>query len=160
MIDIYLRPLEIKDAEISYKWRNNPKVWELTGSKPNKVVTLDIEREWIEKVLPRNNEKRYAICIRSNGEYIGNVQLTDIKNGEAEFHIFIGETKYWGKGIGKNATYEMIRIGFCELHLKKIYLNVNEQNFAAIKAYEKSGFVAKGNINGQIYMEILGIQKC
>lgn len=153
-MNIYLRPLEIKDAEISYHWRNNPVVWELTGSKPDKFITKDMEVAWIKKVLARSDEKRYAICLSHNDQYIGNVQLTSIKNRQAEFHIFIGLPEFWGKGIGKLATAKMINIGFSELQLKKIYLFVKKNNLAAIKAYEKVGFKIMSSDNDQYYMEI------
>jgi len=62
-MDIFLRPLKVEDALTSYKWRNNPALWELTGSKPNRLITTEIETEWINKVLRRKDEIRFAICI-------------------------------------------------------------------------------------------------
>lgn len=152
--EIYLRPLREEDAAISYKWRNDPEVWKYTGSKPDKEITYEIEKSWIEKKLKNANEIRYAICLLSSDEYIGNVQLTDIHSDSAEFHIFIGNKKYWGKGIGKSATRKMIEIGFNEMNLKTIYLEVNENNVAAIRAYEKIGFKIKNRSNSKIYMSI------
>jgi len=151
---IYLRKLKIEDAFISYKWRNNPKIWNLTGKKPNKTITPEIELKWIKEVLSRKDEYRCAICIDKTDEYIGNVQLTNISNGKAEFHIFIGEERYWGKGIGTKATKEMIKIGFQLLNLNEIYLFVNKLNIAAIIAYLKAGFVIEQCKDKQIKMVI------
>lgn len=151
---IYLRDLVEKDALTSYKWRNNPNIWKFTGRKPDKVITPEIELEWIKEVLQRPHEKRYAICINGTDEYIGNVQLTNIDKGEAEFHIFIGEEKYWGKGIGTQATLELIKIAFNQLKLKKIYLFVNKKNIPAIKAYLNCGFIIESCTADQIKMEI------
>lgn len=151
-MDIYLRELREDDALISYKWRNNPSIWKYTGSKPDKIITPEIELAWIRIVLQRNNERRCAICLKSNDEYIGNVQLTNIINNKAEFHIFIGNAQYWGKGIGKNATTLMLDIGFNELHLEEIYLFVDPNNQPAVNAYISCGFKIKNNKKNKMKM--------
>lgn len=153
-MEIYLRKLEEKDALTSYKWRNNPEIWKYTGNRPDKEITPEIELEWIRNVLKKQNEYRCAICLLENDEYIGNVQLTNIENGSAEFHIFIGETKYWSKGIGTQATKMMIKIGFEELKLKEIYLYVDKKNIPAIKAYLNCGFIIEECIGNKIKMVI------
>ena len=152
--DIYLRPLQESDSHISYIWRNNPDIWKYTGSKPNKYITPEIEMEWIKDVLKRDNEKRYAICTFQDDKYVGNVQLTKIENGRAEFHIFIGVTDYWGKGIGKLATKKIIDIGFKLLKLKSIYLEVKKSNIPAVKAYLSVGFIIDEEINNNYIMSI------
>ncbi len=139
-MEIYIRPLEEKDALVSYKWRNDPDIWKFTGRKPDKCITPEIELMWIREVLNRKNEKRYAICIIDTNEYIGNIQLTSITKTNAEFHIFIGEKKYWGKKIATNATKQIIKLAFNILKLKEIYLYVNKKNVAAIKSYRNCGF--------------------
>ena len=143
MTQIYIRPLTVKDASVSFRWRNNPNIWELTGSKPDMKITYKIEYEWITRVLNRKNESRFAICVTDTGQYIGNVQLTNINEGKAEFHIFIGEMSFWGKGIGTLATKLMLEHGFYVLGLKEIILWVNEQNQNAIIIYMKYGFVVR-----------------
>ena len=140
---IYIRPLELDDAKISYKWRNQDIIWQFTGARPDREITLSMEREWIKSVLNKRGEKRFAICMSNTHEYIGNVQLTNIKNGQAEFHIFIGNTAYWGLGFGELATKQLLKIGIDELKLKEIYLLVNKDNIGAIKVYTKTGFIIK-----------------
>ncbi|HYO06618.1 MAG TPA: GNAT family N-acetyltransferase [Phototrophicaceae bacterium] len=139
-VEIYIRPLIEADAEISYQWRNDPEVWKYTGSRPDKEITLEIEKDWVQKVLSRPDEKRFAICLRDTDEYIGNVQLTGINSYEAEFHIFIGEKKYWGKGFGTKVTNLAVEYAFNVLKLQCVYLFVKKENVAAVRAYEKAGF--------------------
>lgn len=154
---IYLRPIRLDDSLTSFKWRNNPKIWKLTANKPDKIITPGIELEHYTKVLSNKDEARYAICLEESNNYIGNVQLTNIINSSAEFHLFIGEEKYWAKGIGTAATKEMIHIGFNSLKLKEIYLFVNNRNIAAIKAYLNSGFLIKECNKNKIKMVIHNI---
>lgn len=87
-----------------------------------------------------------------NSDYIGNVQLTGITNEEATFHIFIGEKKYWGKGIGTIATRLIIEYAAKYLNLKRIVLSVKKEHIAAIKAYEKVGFKIAGSTDNANYL--------
>lgn len=154
---VELRELEIADAQTSWKWRNNPEVWELTGRTFDNYVTLEMEEEWIKNVLTKEDEKRFAICVGEEREYVGNIQLTDIKDKEAEYHVFIGEPNYWGKGIGTKATELILTYAFKDLGLKKVYLWVKKENQAAIHVYEKSGFKVVREEGKQLLMEINNI---
>lgn len=150
---VTIRPLQVDDASISYKWRNNPDIWRYTSARPDRFVTQAIERDWLCKVLRRTNEKRFAICIGQNDQYIGNVQLTDINNNSAQFHIFIGKPNFHGKGIGQKATLLMLEYAFSELGLVSVYLFVNKNNVPAVKMYEKCGFHKLEEVNEMIKME-------
>jgi RimJ/RimL family protein N-acetyltransferase len=140
MRDVYIRPLEEMDAHVSVNWRNNPEIWKFTGSKPDNKVTIDMELAWIKNVITRTNEKRFAICLSENNQYVGNVQLTDIESNQAQFHIFIGESDFWNKGVATKATKLILQFAFETLRLTSIYLFVKKNNKYAIKAYEKNGF--------------------
>lgn len=138
MFKILIRPLEKKDAQISWRWRNDPDIWEFTGSKPGKTITPEIELKWIEEKLSESNSRRFAITV--DDIYVGNIQLTNITKCDAEYHIFIGEKSFWGKGIAFSATQQIIRVAKNILQLENIYLKVNPENIKAINLYEKSGF--------------------
>ena len=152
MNNIYLRPLVERDAEISFKWRNNPVIWKYTGTKPNTIITYEIELNWIREVLKREDERRFAICVVETDEYIGNVQLTNINTKTAQYHLFIGETSFWGKGVASRAICLILEFAFSTLKLNEVYAYFNSDNIASIRACEKNGFEfsLKGN-NGLMY---------
>ncbi|WP_316811951.1 GNAT family protein [Pedobacter heparinus] len=141
---IYLRPLELADAHISYRWRNDPEIWEYTGFKPDRYISPEMEIEWLSRKLKKRDEKRFAICLLDSNQYIGNVQLLEIQDGKAWFHIFIGEKELWGLGISQKATTIVTYYAFAELGLKSVQLSVNPLNVAAYKIYEKNGFTYTG----------------
>lgn len=150
---VTIRPLTPVDAAISYKWRNNPEIWKYTENRPAGIISRDIEHHWLIKVLERHDEKRFAICV--NDQYIGNVQLTNIDRGSAEFHIFIGEMSYHGRGIGTKATLLVLEYAFSVLNLNSVYLFVNKRNHAAIKMYKRCEFRELDEIDEVIKMEII-----
>lgn len=139
-MDIAIRLLEKNDAKISYLWRNDLEIWKYTGSRPTQNITYEMELEWIQEVLKREDEIRFAICVGDKNEYIGNVQLTNITETDAEFHIFLGNKEFHNKGIGTKATILILNYSHKILKLKTIYLLVNQYNVGAIKAYKKCGF--------------------
>lgn len=152
---VVLRNLRESDANISYKWRNDPEIWVFTGSRPDKTITPEIEREWIRGVLQKKDQKRFAICINEDRKYIGNVQLTDINDHSAEFHIFIGEKKFWGMGIASETTRKIVKYGFETLGLNEIFLFVHKRNVAAIRSYKKCGFIESEFDENKIKMTIV-----
>jgi RimJ/RimL family protein N-acetyltransferase len=139
-MEIYIRPLREEDALTSWKWRNDPEVWKLTGSRPDRYITEELELSWIKRVLQDQSTKRFAICVSGTDKYIGNVQLTDITGECAEFHIFIGDRSCWGKGVSTQATRLILDYAWNVLLLKSVFLCVNKDNVAAIRSYEKNGF--------------------
>ena len=154
-MNVYIRPLRESDASTSWRWRNDREVWTYTRSHPDRYITEEIEIEWIRRALNDRTSRRFAICIIGTDEYIGNVQLTDIENDSAQFHIFIGNKFYWGKGGSTLATSLLLAFARQNLKLKNIYLYVDKENLAAIESYKKNGFNAVSSHENEIRMEIV-----
>lgn len=77
---------------------------------------------------------------------IGFVALHSIEwnNRAAQLAIGIGEPGYRGKGYGTDALRLVLRYAFDELNLLRVGLDVISNNVAAVRAYEKVGFVHEG----------------
>ncbi|HTL08436.1 MAG TPA: GNAT family N-acetyltransferase [Chitinophagaceae bacterium] len=129
---VYIRPLQLADAQVSYQWRNNPKIWRFTGARPDKYITPEMEASWIMEVMKRDNERRFAICLAADNRYIGNIYFTDILKDEAQMHIFIGDTEYWGKRRAYESICQIFDYGFKILKLNIIYVQINPRNAAAM----------------------------
>lgn len=150
MYKVLIRPLEISDAEISWKWRNDAVIWKFAGSKPKNKITLEVELDWIKKVTKEENSRRFAILV--DDVYVGNIQLTNIKKGvSAEYHIFIGNKDYWNKGIAKLATFQIITYAKNILKLKRLFLYVKPNHLSAIQLYTNCKFV---KVSDEIKMEL------
>jgi len=154
--DIYIRPLRLEDALISYEWRNNPKLWRLTGNKPDTIVTPEMETEWLQKKLALSDEKRFAICLQESHKYIGNVFLTGITSLTAMIHIFIGDLQYWGGNRAIQAILLTADYGFDSLLLSTICCHINPRNLASLSVASKTGFHQLGDFVdesvGQTYL--------
>lgn len=116
----------------------------------NNYISCETELEWIKRVIKNSNEYRCAIEV--NGTYIGNIYLTDIDGESAEYHIFIGEKDYWGKGVAEEASQQILKYGFEERGLKYVYLHVRKDNVRAVRLYNKLGFVPEEKEDNWIKM--------
>lgn len=137
-MNVHIRPLEERDAYVSVNWRNDPEVFKYTGNTYNQIITLESELQWIRKVINNADEKRFAILV--DEKYIGNIYLTNINNGRARYHIFIGNKDFWGKGVAKKASLQIIKFGFEKLGLNEIELKVKPSNERALRLYYSLGF--------------------
>jgi RimJ/RimL family protein N-acetyltransferase len=151
-MDVRIRPLIEQDAYTSVKWRNIPDIWIHTKFKADHEITLENELEWIRKVISEKDSRRFAIMAMDN--YVGNIYLTGIRDGTAEYHIFIGEKDFWGKGVARKASELLISHARNDLHLRYIQLLVKEDNRTAIFLYKSLGFTLCGNENEFLKMRL------
>ena len=137
-MNVRIRPLKEQDAYTSVKWRNDPEVFKFTGNIYNHEITIDNELEWIRKVTANPTDYRCAILV--DEVYVGNIYLTDIKEGTAHFHIFIGDKSYWGKGVAKRASLLILEYAFNVLNIKEVLLRVRNVNTSAYNLYLRLRF--------------------
>lgn len=149
---VEIRPLVEADAYTSYKWRNDPEVFKYTGNTYDHEITLESELSWIRRVIANPNDYRCAIL--ADSVYVGNIYLTDIVDGNAEYHIFIGNKDYWGKGVAMIASRQIIDYGFEQLCLSDIHLEVQALNLSAFNLYQKLGFQVVGTNGDMIRMNL------
>lgn len=148
---VYLRPLQLADAETSCKWRNNPEIWVLTGSKPDRYITAEMEKAWLAGVLERPTDRRFAICIKDTDQYIGNIHLENIEALQAQYGgMFIGEPSYWSRGIGTQASALLVDYAFEILKVEKLYGFVRQEHSASRRMLEKSGFNSEVQSKGWV----------
>ena len=154
-MNISIRTLQEQDAEISVKWRNIPDIWTHTTFKADREITLQDERNWIQKVINEETSARFAIMV--DDVYVGNIYITNIDNEGGEYHIFIGDKNYWGKGVASAASRLILDYAKDTLRLKYIDLYVKKDNQSAFHIYEKLGFKLTGKsrdefVNMRLYL--------
>lgn len=150
-----IREIQHGDLPLINRWRNDPEIVAWLGNN-FLYIARDVDEAWYNQYLQnRDKAKRFAIVGDSNHGVIGTAQLTGIHpvNRSAEFSIVIGEKNCREKGAGQAATRELIRHGFDDLNLHRIFLTVLTTNKRAIHVYEKSGFVHEGIMRQSMYKQ-------
>ena len=150
---IFLRALAETDLERTHRWHGDAELYATLGDS-FRFVSATAEAEWLRRKTGYSpNEVNLAICLRTKSEHIGNIYLREIDwvARKAALHIFIGSKQHRGRGHGTRAIRLLLGHAFLDLNLNRIQLEVLADNTPAIKAYERSGFVAEGRLRGAVF---------
>ena len=146
---VRLRAYREDDLKLAFAMVNNQAVTRyLQFMRPR---SLHEEREWLQNAMRNDDPSVISLAIESvDNEYLGGVGLMHIdrRNRAAELGISIGRPDDWGRGFGTEAAQLMMRHGFEELGLHRIYLRVYDYNERGVRSYKKLGFVEEGRLRG------------
>lgn len=101
-----------------------------------------------------NMAYEYAVILRENGEYIGNVGIINID--QRHFHADISyyiDRDYMNMGYATEASQAMIGYGFLELGLKKINGVCMSLNIPSRRVMEKIGMTYEGTLRKDLYKD-------
>src|SRR5581483_2473977 len=112
-----------------------PELVPLIGAREVAETTLRIPHPYEEKharefiaSAPKENELRLAIRLRSDGRLVGGIGLhPQMEHQRAELGYWIG-VPFWGNGYATEAACEVIRYGFEDLKLHRIFAGHFEGN--------------------------------
>lgn len=63
--------------------------------------------------------------------------------------------EFWGQGLATEFGREMIRVGFEELALRRIFATAHRDNAASIRVMEKLSMTYVGSENGRVEFELI-----
>lgn len=140
---LILRPWLESDSESLYEYAKDPEVGPIAGWPVHTSVENSLEI--IRNVLAV--PETYAICLKEDIKAIGSISLklngsTDMtdKDDECELGYWIGKP-FWGNGYVPEAASELIRHGFIDLGMTKIWCGYYEGNTKSKRVQEKCGFI-------------------
>lgn len=143
-----IRKLLLKDTMGILEWMQDSKINCFFRFDPKKQ-TEETVKGFIKNSYTELN-RHYAVT-DDNDEYLGTVSLKNIdkENQNAEYAISMRK-KAQGTGASAFGTKEVLKVAFCELKLKKVYLNVLSENLRAIGFYKKMGATYEGTFKDHI----------
>lgn len=151
---IKIRKLKLSDAEDIYR---NIKDTEATRwLEPNIQHYSKNDAVKFVRTTHRDirNKKCYAfgIALKLDNKIIGCIGLSSIswKNKNSEVGYWLGK-KYWGEGFGREAIKLVVKFGFEQLKLHRIYGIISEENIASQKVLEKCEFELEGKLKDEFY---------
>lgn len=141
---IYLRPPTEEDVCGNWwKWLNDAEVTK-NMNKGYEGNTVEKQMQFFKSMMSSDSDYVLAICTLEGDRHIGTTAIHQIReeNGRrtGNFGILIGESKYWGKGIGTEAWALMIKESFERLGLQTIITKIFSTNEASLRIAEKQGF--------------------
>ncbi len=147
-------------TETYLSWFQDNKVNQYLMEQGSRTTLNDI-RMYVDSLQKSSEDHFLAIFFRENEKHIGNVRIGPIDSitKKCRYGMLIGDINYHRKGIGTEVVKVASDICFKTLGMQKIYLEVFENNYAAVRIYEKNNFITEGllrkhkKLNG-IYQDI------
>ena len=149
---VSLRWVEPPDAAWHERWFADPDVTRhLLLRYPLSPAAVE---ERVRKAAERSfADHRFTVVRDDTGEPVGYTALRGAtpENRDAEVDLVIGDPAAWGGGYGTDATRATCRYAFDRLGLHRVHLWVFPDNAAAIRIYERVGFVHEGRARDRIF---------
>ncbi|MDQ3554114.1 MAG: GNAT family N-acetyltransferase [Chloroflexota bacterium] len=150
---VRLRPAEPADIELVHSWYEDADTARLAGERPR---SLAARQRRFESDPAGQGTGHYAfIIVRLEDEQpVGGINLFEIDhvNGSASFGITVA-TQERGKGHGRDAIEILLRFGFEELRLERIWLDTDSENTVAQGLYASIGFVHEARLRHHYFQE-------
>jgi RimJ/RimL family protein N-acetyltransferase len=130
----------ISDEQLLTNW---------SGSLFNYPLTKESLDWYLEGTndLQKSDALVYKAVDTKTGTTVGHISLGSIsrKNRSARIsRVLVGNTCERGRGTCQSMITAILKVGFEEVDLHRISLGVYSDNKAAIRCYEKAGFVIEG----------------
>lgn len=148
-----LRKWQKKDLESLVKYANNKKIYDNLRNVFPSEYKIEDGKLFLEIASNTPDEEEYLRAIEYEGEAVGCISI----RREMDIHALCGEIGYWlgepfwGLGIMPKAVREIVRCGFEEMGLIRIWAEVFAFNTSSIKVLEKAGFVKEGTLKKRIF---------
>ena len=141
-----VRGLEERDLKLMTKWLSDNAVLEYYEGRDNPFDERQAEQVFLEV-----NDEETKCIVEYMNKPIGYIQFyevdekTRINYGYSDENIygidqFIGETDYWGKGIGTLLVKSMTAFLLHKKGAQKVIMDPQARNERAIRCYKKCGF--------------------
>ncbi|MCL7451872.1 MAG: GNAT family N-acetyltransferase [Anaerolineae bacterium] len=139
---VVLRAIERQDLPAYVEWLNDPTVLNYFGRYG--PLSLVEEEQWYEEML--QDPRTLNFSVEFEGRHIGGAGFNEIdgRSASAEVGLFIGLPALWDQGLGSDVLHALLRFGFEQMNLNRIYLSVFARNERAVHLYEKVGFKHEG----------------
>jgi RimJ/RimL family protein N-acetyltransferase len=151
---VYLRMIEPKDAELTYKWHNDYEMQKMTCG-PIRFVSMEIEKNWVVSKTSSNARDIYlSICLNETDEMIGLISINDIDLLNQKCvcgGIVIGNKEYRDGVAYREALKIMRTYVFEQLNMNKLTGSCLEEHILSRADMESAGYKLEGVLRNDVY---------
>lgn len=146
---LILREFRITDEDAVHEYGSDPQVVKFMSWGPN---TKEETRNFIDTCIKKQSEDprrsfELAIELKEENKLIGGCGIRASNPVHSEGNIgYVLNKEYWGMGIATETSLALLRFGFGELKLHRIYAMVDPDNFRSSRVLEKIGMTQEGRL--------------
>lgn len=143
---VSLRPRTDADLDLLFEISADLDTWEERNPQAPRPLTRELFDSRLAAAASNEGpEAGVSLVIDADGAAVGSAALFgfDLLARHAEAGINLVRNAR-GRGIGTAAIIQLVEFGFVRHNLRRIHLQAIASNGAAIRAYQKAGFVIEG----------------
>lgn len=143
---VSLRPRTDADLDVLFRIAADLDTWEERSPQAPGALTRDRFDARIARAADGEGDgSAVSLVIDVGGVAVGSASLFDVdtlaRHAEVGIALVTGAR---GRGVGTAAVAQLVEFGFVRHNLRRLHLQAIASNVAAIRAYEKAGFVVEG----------------
>lgn len=145
---LILRKIRSSDIPALIRFCNNEKISDQIINIPYPYTEEDALRRlnFINDGFSNKDRYVFSITLKGVDKLIGEIGLhLDKNNNSAQFGYWVAET-FWGKGIASEALSGILKFGFENLGLNKIYGTHYTHNIASAKVMLKNSMIKEAEM--------------
>lgn len=145
---VIVRPYQPDDAAALHEFFTRPDVTRTLNRMPYQEFAPFQER------MDKAPESAHHLVAVVNDKAVGDIFLNVLTNPRLKHAAILGmalHPDYWGLGLGSRLMAAILDLADNWLNLQRVELMVNTHNAAAIRLYQKHGFVIEGTKHYQGY---------
>ncbi|MHC1694166.1 MAG: GNAT family N-acetyltransferase [Eubacteriales bacterium] len=143
---LVLRPFTREDFAAVHSYASDPDNTKYMYWGPN---SEDATRDFLDNCIERSKlsprkDYDFAVTRKESGKVIGSCGIY-LEDGRDEASLgYILHKDYWCRGYGGELASELIRFGFEELKVHRIYATCDARNYGSYHVMEKNGMRREG----------------
>lgn len=136
---IKLTPFTQADFDLMISWIDNKELLiQIAGHQMIYPLTSD----QLERYLLEENSFAFNVVDIASNKIIGHAQVLMVNEFTCKLDkVLIGDKSNRGKGLGQHLMDALLKLSFERFNALQVELNVFDWNIAAMKVYEKAGFL-------------------
>ncbi|HLV79020.1 MAG TPA: GNAT family N-acetyltransferase [Chthonomonadaceae bacterium] len=147
---LLLRAFTLEDMDAVYEYWSDPEVMRYQPGEPRTM--LDQAQRRLQNLAaggeePPRRGSCFAIVLKSEGQVIGECLLyahnPDLREAGIGYTL---NRRYWGLGLATEAAGRVVRYGFEEMGLHRIFAECRPENRASARVLEKIGMRLEGHL--------------
>lgn len=148
---LYIREWRTEDWADMHLFASDPKVTEYVMWGPNQETDTQvfIEQQLVRQQAAERTDYEFAVVLKETHELIGGCGI--FLNGLNAEIGYCYNPDYWGHGYATEAAQVMLKLGFEQFWVHRIYATCRPANVASANVMRRIGMKQEGHLREHLY---------